>query len=48
MSKTLVFKRFVIATALILLPGSGIVAGVYLVYRAMKNKRDKVTENNKK
>ena len=46
MSKTLVFKRFVIATALILLPGSGVIAGVYLVYRAMKNKREEKKNEN--
>lgn len=40
MSKKLMFKRFVIATALILLPGSGVVAGVYLVYRAMKKRKE--------
>ena len=46
MSKKLAFKRFVIATALILLPGSGVIAGVYLVYRAMKNKREEKKNEN--
>lgn len=46
MSKKLMFKRFVIATALILLPGSGVVAGVYLVYRALKNKREEKKNEN--